>query len=914
MFSSPERTSYPARLFDLLFWGLETETEREERTIPAHCTLVPSLILSPCRACVTGIDVEMSNRVLRTYAQEEKFGKLSMLRVHIADEDGSKLFATELSEAIIAKMKSILLDGLLINGKKFQVLGYSSSQLKQCSMWCVALPVSMKIEELRDELGNFRRCSSASKFAARLGQCFTTTSSPPSPIVKQSLTVSSSVVRDISSEMPGKEHSDGTGLIRRETFDRYVLSVPSPPKVASDASIIQIRFGGAKGTLSAWDPTVMHTFSTAVVLRDSMDKFDSQREIVEICKIGSTVPYYLNRHVILLLKSHQVPDSTFHALQNEMLGGLDAMLHDGRKAMRMLPRLAGPESGIRQTMMNLLENGKQPNHEPFLFSCLHAIRSHHLYGLRKKSRILVEDGCVLMGGLDETRSLQEGCVFAQLEENGIHRILEGPVMVSLNGMLGCVSCYLAWLLLLHSDVVVSKQVTKHPALHPGDVRMLNAVNMPALRDHRNVILFSQHGHRPESDKMSGSDLDGDEYAITWDRRLFLKHLNSLKSESLSRLGVADLDLANDKPMEYDTPSEDKPAPMPQSKLEWTNALLSHFFHHAQADILGYIATLWLDYAAKGGANCPECIQLAGYHSTAVDFPKSGIPIPFTTVRELGWKGPKSHWRELKGYETFHCKSIIGQLYDSVISRNSIALYTATFSRGIAGRKKDSYGSILSIADNRSPLDDDEPFDQDLATRIFPDVSEEALWRAGEIFESFKDEMLKLMRKYHVRSEGEIITGCIRKFHKLHKKKQHDISELVRLSCKELRENYQDAFFDVVVDLATDRVPSNEMSSLLETLYPTIAGPKDQVEAQALDDRIDSYWPQLKEIAAVEATSSRVDDTTVKHQFRLCAFELAAACYISCYAPQFRARSPTILYSFPWVVAGSVIGAALNESK
>ena len=47
----------------------------------------------------------------------------------------------------------------------------------------------------------------------------------------------------------------------------------------------------------------------------------------------------------------------------------------------------------------------------------------------------------------------------------------------------------------------------------GDMRMLTAVNVPELRDKKNVILFSRHGDRPEADKMSGSDLDGDQFAM-----------------------------------------------------------------------------------------------------------------------------------------------------------------------------------------------------------------------------------------------------------------------------------------------------------------------------------------------------------------------------------------------------------------
>ena len=36
-----------------------------------------------------------------------------------------------------------------------------------------------------------------------------------------------------------------------------------------------------------------------------------------------------------------------------------------------------------------------------------------------------------------------------------------------------------------------------------------------------MILFSQCGCRPEADKMAGSDLDGDQFAVCWDNRLFL---------------------------------------------------------------------------------------------------------------------------------------------------------------------------------------------------------------------------------------------------------------------------------------------------------------------------------------------------------------------------------------------------------
>lgn len=59
-------------------------------------------------------------------------------------------------------------------------------------------------------------------------------------------------------------------------------------------------------------------------------------------------------------------------------------------------------------------------------------------------------------------------------------------------------------------------VTRSPALHPGDVRLANAVDVPeksSLRDLANCIVFSQRGHRDLPSMLSGGDLDGDLYNV-----------------------------------------------------------------------------------------------------------------------------------------------------------------------------------------------------------------------------------------------------------------------------------------------------------------------------------------------------------------------------------------------------------------
>jgi RNA-dependent RNA polymerase len=54
-------------------------------------------------------------------------------------------------------------------------------------------------------------------------------------------------------------------------------------------------------------------------------------------------------------------------------------------------------------------------------------------------------------------------------------------------------------------------VTRSPCLHPGDIRLLTAVDKPELAHLVNVIVFSSKGLIPEQSKMAAGDLDGDIY-------------------------------------------------------------------------------------------------------------------------------------------------------------------------------------------------------------------------------------------------------------------------------------------------------------------------------------------------------------------------------------------------------------------
>lgn len=191
-----------------------------------------------------------------------------------------------------------MLTGLCINGRLFQFLAYSSSQLRECSIWMVCLEhESWTVEEMRNNMGDFSKCTTPSKFAARMGQCFSTTfqglhghDAPQN--VEYSLRHVQ--IRDMLSSCDGVFHSDGNGLIRLSAMTNLLEQVPFGKSKASNHSNVQIRYGGAKGTLVAWKDEDFDKYLRKsgisdpcefdVAIRDSMVKFDAKFSRLEVCR------------------------------------------------------------------------------------------------------------------------------------------------------------------------------------------------------------------------------------------------------------------------------------------------------------------------------------------------------------------------------------------------------------------------------------------------------------------------------------------------------------------------------------------------------------------------------------------------------------------------------------------------------
>ncbi|KAF5829646.1 RNA dependent RNA polymerase-domain-containing protein [Dunaliella salina] len=501
--------------------------------------------------------------------------------------------------------------------------------------------------------------------------------------------------------MPGTDNS-APDIIRKFWMGDIFKSIKVPAKAAArmgqcfstthktvvvdDRDVI--RFRGAKGVLSLNSSLQ----GCKIRLRPSQIKFEASRgkahQALEVVGLARPVPYYLNRHVILLMSNNGVPEEVFLQKQADMVRRLDAMMKDSRAAEMVLPQLGGVNCLLM--LRQMLKGGHSPQDEPLLHQCLLAVRTAALSELRAKARVLVTDGVCLIGAPDETGCLQEGCVFAG----------------------SFTSC--------------TRQQRDLPAYH-----------------HRQGCggKASSHAPRDDPNKMSGSDLDGDQYAVTWDPTL-------MPTKS------------NQEPMDYT-------ACKPKEVKEVTpNHLLEHFIKFVQNDNLGVIANAWLAHADWVRHQPPyqdiikvkECTELAILHSTAVDFPKTGEP---ARLRKDLLPGKVPHWLERKDKDTFKSTSVIGKLYDAVADEQQKV-----------AKDQSNFQALLRAGNTRGPT---LP-----ALLKSVDSANTSAWLhfAARLYAAYERSMLELMNRFGVYDEGEMLTGAIKKLNKFRKRKAHDTREAI----------------------------------------------------------------------------------------------------------------------------------------
>ncbi|CAM6084620.1 unnamed protein product [Calypogeia fissa] len=693
---------------------LVTETE-----LTAETMVVRRLIITPTRAVCLPPEVELSNRVLRRFRViSDRF-----LRVSFLDEDGLSLSSGSLMFQIpqivrtvssnvsrsrtdvYTRIVCIMKNGFRLCGREYHFLAFSNGQLRDSSAWFYATDGHIKVNQIREWMGTFPG-KNVAKHAARMGQCF-------------SATYSTTKVQDIEVfeladvKRNGYDFSDGCGMISPE-FAQVVAEVlklsENPP------SVYQIRYGGYKGVVAVWPIERSSGKMYKLALRSSMKKFDSCHRDLEICSWSRFMPSYLNRQIITLLSTLNVDDKVFEELQETMIQNLNRMVVDRALAYSVLRVSCAGE--LYNSALRMLCAGFDPSSEAYLKSMLVAIRAGQLEELAQKSKIFVSKGRLLMGCLDETATLEYGECFVQVtspEDRSKSVVITGPMIM-----------------------------TKNPCLHVGDIRVLTAVDVPALYHMKDCLVVPQNGPRPHPNEVSGSDLDGDLYFVFWDERLLPPSRESWV------------------PMEYEAEvARDLRGPV---RIE---QVVEFFVKHMINDNLGKITNAHVvqaDISPKGALD-KNCLRLADLAAKAVDYPKTGKPavMPF----ELK---PQKYPDFLQKDEsiTYESSKIIGRLFRSV--------------QGILPKERAMLQMENVSGDYRIP----EPkYDSDLEVAGF----EAHLEKAWALKQSYDRQLHAIMTQFSITNEAEVVTGHVILGAKKNSRRQGDVKERVAYAYTALHKEY-----------------------------------------------------------------------------------------------------------------------------
>ncbi|KAM1295499.1 hypothetical protein ACFX2H_015291 [Malus domestica] len=664
-----------------------------KRLVEHNVMSVHRALITPSKICCCGPELEKSNYVVKNFADYAS----DFMRVTFVDEDWGKLSPNALSTSIhkgmftkphrtgiYHRILSILRDGIVIGEKKFEFLAFSASQLRSNSVWMFSSNDKVKAEDIREWMGCFTKIRSVSKCAARMGQLF---SSSTQTLVVPAQDVE--VIPDVETSSDGVTYcfSDGIGKISL-SFARQIAHKCGLDHIPS---AFQIRYGGYKGVIAV-DRNSFRKLS----LRGSMLKFESKNRMLNVTKWTDSSPCYLNREIIILMSTLGVKDETFEALQEEQLRLLGKMRTERAAALNVLEGFSGASS--KNILVKMLHHGYEPNVEPYLSMMLQSYYENYLSDIKSRCRIYVPKGRILVGCLDETGSLNYGQVYVRITMTKDELEMGDQSFFQKVDETTCV-------------VTGKVVVTKNPCLHPGDVRVLEAVYDVVLEEKNlmDCLIFPQKGERPHPNECSGGDLDGDLFFISWDKDLVPPRT------------VPPMDYSARRPrmMDHDVTFEE---------------IQKFFVDYMINDNLGAISTAHLVHADRepDKALDSKCLQLADLHSQAVDFAKTGAPAEMPRILK-----PKEFPDFMERWEKpmYISNGALGKLYRACV--------------GSVVQEKRGFVWSEPIAE--------AAYDQDLQVGGIESVLEVAKGHRDLYIEKMKS----IMNYYGARTEDEILTGNLR---------------------------------------------------------------------------------------------------------------------------------------------------------
>ena len=285
-------------------------------------------------------------------------------------------------------------------------------------------------------------------------------------------------------------------------------------------------------------------------------------------------------------------------------------------------------------------------------------------------------------------------------------------------------------------------IYRNPCLHPGDVRVVTAVDRPQLAFLMNVVVLPvAEGGRSLAAACSGGDLDGDMFSLIWDERLIPP-----KSCVIP-------------PLDYDSLAAEAAK---DATSESKTCSLSEFYIKVMTnDSLGRVAHLHLALCdlMPCGAKDPLALELAKSQSLAVDFPKTGIApkVPEEALVMVDTNGfPDFMEKPLE--ITYKSKKLLGSLFRRCLSLT---------------------------ADN---LDLVETF-----TVQPPQLTDQAVKETEHLYAMYTVAMRRLMSRFGLKSEAEVVLGEAVHWHPLHSANRGQASTALKKSWDAIRSYFREEF-------------------------------------------------------------------------------------------------------------------------
>ncbi|EGR51723.1 Hypothetical protein TRIREDRAFT_55637 [Trichoderma reesei QM6a] len=452
--------------------------------------------------------------------------------------------ARECSDYAVRLLKA----GISIHGVHYNFYGHSNSQLKSRTCYLCAASkedISRKVEAL----GDFTKMKTVAKKAKRIGLLFS--------VARAAMQVDPKMVQDIPDiEVGDFIFTDGCGLIAphlaKELSRRTRIVFRN---MRYTPSVFQIRYRGYKGVVTL-DPTMAKGVPW-LKMRKSMKKFSGGDDL-------SFSPYvfgHLNDEVIVLLDALGISRQTLLRKQQEHFEFLAQAYHNPIVAFRILCHLNMPEDAEKVIIDSL--DAVRP-------TINRLVKAEYDKMLNKRDeqrcRILIPKSRLLFGVCDAWGVLKPGqcAVKVTMDGDGQPYALKGTKVL----------------------------VTRNPCLHPGDLQKLDVVERPELAHLVDCIVFPTTGRRPTADMMSGGDLDGDTFFVTWDPDI----IPTTVSQAAHYPGVRE-------PLRF-SPITDEDR-------------LVYFAKYTNVS-LGRVKNLYLKWARATGAMSAECQELNRLFSQCVD--------------------------------------------------------------------------------------------------------------------------------------------------------------------------------------------------------------------------------------------------------------------------------------------------------